>query len=300
MIEWLPRLDPADIAVVEALISTATATDGIAPVSEQARHALSDRAARSDAGEHAVRRVAGVVVGYANLVPAHDEHPAMAEVVVGPDARGRGIGTELVAAALAHGGRGGRVWAHGDLAPARAVAARLGLRPARELLQLRRSLPRDDTDADALPDLVVPQGVLLRTYAGPADDAELLRVNNAAFDWHPEQGGWTEAEIAARRAEPWFDPLGVFLATDPDGRLLGFHWTKVEAPPLGEVYIVAVDPPAHGRGLGRALTLAGLRHLRARGLDSVLLYTEGDNAAAVRTYGKLGFLRYRTDLAYTL
>ena len=68
----------------------------------------------------------------------------------------------------------------------------------------------------------------IATYAGPDDDAELLRVNNAAFAWHPEQGGWTVADIAERRGEPWFDPGGLFLALDEQtGKLLGFHWTKV-------------------------------------------------------------------------
>ena len=41
-------------------------------------------------------------------------------------------------------------------------------------------------------------------------------------------------------------------------------------------------PEAQGRGLGRALTLAGLRHLAARGVDEVLLYVESDNAPGDR------------------
>ena len=35
-------------------------------------------------------------------------------------------------------------------------------------------------------------------------------------------------------------------------RILGFHWTKVhrdEDPPYGEVYVVAANPKAAGRGL---------------------------------------------------
>ena len=86
---------------------------------------------------------------------------------------------------------------------------------------MRRSLR--DVDEPAPPD-----GVRIRTYAGSADDAELLRVNNAAFATHPEQGGWTAADLAERRAEPWFDPDGLFMAFDQQtNTLLGFHWTKV-------------------------------------------------------------------------
>jgi mycothiol synthase len=168
--------------------------------------------------------------------------------------------------------------------------------------------------------VTVPPGVRLATYSGPDDDAELLRVNNAAFAWHPEQGGWTEADIAERRGEPWFDAEGLFLAFDEQtesggsggqgdeaGKLLGFHWTKLHgAGPgddsedyLGEVYIVGVDPQAQGRGLGATLTLVGLHHLAKRGAATVLLYVEADNSQAVKTYKRLGFDVFSVDVAYT-
>jgi mycothiol synthase len=220
-------------------------------------------------------------------------------VAVDPRHRSRGIGAALAAAALAEGGPAARVWAHGNLPAARAVAGRLGLGVARELWQMRRPLANIE-----LPELTVPEGLSLRTYAGPVDDAELLRVNNAAFDWHPEQGGWSEAEIAVRRQSSWFDPKGLFIAVDPadPARMLGFHWTKVhddEDPVVGEVYVVAIDPAAQGRGLGRLLTLAGLHYLRDRGLGEVLLYTEADNTAAVHTYTRLGFGTAHVDAAYS-
>ncbi|WP_067670107.1 mycothiol synthase, partial [Nocardia miyunensis] len=191
-----------------------------------------------------------------------------------------------------------------------AVAGRLGLSVARELWQMRRPLATPE-----LPELAVPSGITLRTYAGPADDAELLRVNNAAFDWHPEQGGWSEEDVAVRRESSWFDPKGLFIAVDtarPE-RILGFHWTKVHdasenagdaadsesaQAPVGEVYVVGIDPAAQGRGLGRLLTLAGLHYLRDRGLGEVLLYTEADNTAAVHTYTRLGFGTSHVDAAY--
>ncbi|KZM69402.1 mycothiol synthase [Nocardia terpenica] len=291
---WSETVAPALAQDISALLERATRADGVAPISEQAVLSLT----APSAARHLPVLRDGEVVGYANLVPAHGDHPAMAEAVVDPRARGRGIGATLVSAALTAGGRGARVWAHGNLAPARAVAGRLGLTMARELWQMKRSLATPE-----LPELEVPGDLVLRTYAGPSDDAEVLRVNNAAFSWHPEQGGWTEADIAVRRDSSWFDPAGLFIAADPADpeRILGFHWTKVhydEDPPVGEVYVVGIDPAAQGRGLGRLLTLAGLRYLRGRGLGEVLLYTEADNTAAVHTYTRLGFEPAHIDAAY--
>ncbi|TQC45914.1 mycothiol synthase [Rhodococcus sp. WS4] len=295
---WIDRLDGKQAADVSALLERATAADGTAPVSEQGVHAVSG--AGGAGVRHLVETDADRIVGYAQLQPGHGDHPAMAELAVDPEARGRGIGGRLVAEVLSEGGPDARVWAHGNLPAAQAVAQRLGLTGARELLQLRRPLAGTD-----LPELVVPEDVSLRVYRGVEDDPEVLRVNAAAFAWHPEQGSWTERDVAERRAEAWFDPAGLFMAfaASDENRLLGFHWTKVhpkqgDEPAIGEVYVVAIGPDAQGRGLGRLLTLAGLHYLRDRGLGAVLLYVEGDNASALHTYDRLGFERFHTDVAY--
>ena len=130
----------------------------------------------------------------------------MAELVVHPSARRRGIGSAMARVGLAEGGDGARIWAHGNIGP---PGHRRGARPGR-----RAGAAADATAADDLPAVTVPDGVRIATYSGPGEDAELLRVNNAAFAWHPEQGGWTEADIAERRGESWFDPDGLFLAVD--------------------------------------------------------------------------------------
>jgi mycothiol synthase len=307
--EWRSALAAEEQYEVRELVTAATELDGVAPVGEQVLREL-----EHDRTEHllvtgspslATEGDANTIIGYLNLSPPRDGGPGMAELVVHPVARRRGIGTAMGRAAVARTAGRNRFWAHGTLESARATASALGLVPVRELLQMRRSL-RDTPD----PPPPVP-GVRIRTYAGPADDAELLRVNNAAFARHPEQGGWTETDLAERRSEPWFDPAGLFLAfgdsaSGQAGKLLGFHWTKVHVDQhgLGEVYVVGVDPSAQGRGLGQVLTAIGvesLAHRLARSAEpTVMLYVESDNVAAVRTYQRLGFAIYSVDTAYAV
>jgi mycothiol synthase len=105
-------------------------------------------------------------------------------------------------------------------------------------------------------------------------------------------------DVRAKEDEDWFDPAGFLLAFDADERLAGFHWTKVHTPELGEVYVVGVDPASQGGGLGKALTLAGLRHLQQQKVKEVMLYVEADNAPAVRVYTGLGFTLWDADVQY--
>jgi mycothiol synthase len=288
---WRIGLSDDDQRRILELISAAKAVDGVSPVGDQVLRELPH-----DRTRHLVAVDGDDIVGYLNLAPAEAQAPAMAELVVHPQARRNGVGSTMARQALSEGGDGTRIWAHGNLDPARATAASLGLVVARELLQMRRPL----TD---LPPRPAPGGVRIATYAGSADDAELVRVNNAAFAWHPEQSGWTDADIAERRSESWFDPGGLFMAVDEQtGKLLGFHWTKVHNADLGEVYVIGVDPAAQGRGLGATLTLVGLHHLAERLTGSsqpaVMLYVEADNPAAVKTYRRMGFEVFNVDAAY--
>lgn len=284
---WRTSLSPAEQDAVRDVVAAAAGADGLAPVGEQVLRGL--------AGEHSdhllVNDADGRLVGYLNLDPA-----GTAELAVHPRARRRGIGAALIRAAIVRGGPATRFWAHGTLPAARALADSCDLRPVRELLQMRRSL-------SGVPAVVAPQGISIRTYGGPDDTAEVLRVNNAAFSWHPEQGGWVDSDIGRRVSEPWFDPEGLFLAVDEEtGELLGFHWTKIHDDRLGEVYVLGVDPSAQGRGLGRVLTLRGLAHLAGElghPDAAVMLYVESDNAAAIRTYEGLGFAVSSVDTAYT-
>ncbi|MGI8418900.1 MAG: mycothiol synthase [Nakamurella sp.] len=232
------------------------------------------------------------------LAARHAGDPA--ELLVHPDFRGRGFGRTLLTASLA---TAGRVWAHGNLPAAQALSSSLRLKPVRTLLQMRRPLPAEHT-------WKVPAGVRLRTFVPGQDEEQFLAVNGRAFAWHPEQGRLDAAGLAAELAQDWFDPKGFFLAVDAAGTVLGFHWTKVHAEdptpqgdtdqsgPIGEVYVLGVDPQSPIRRLGEPLTAAGLEYLAAQGLSAVMLYVECDNDKARRLYERWGFRVAVTDVVY--
>ncbi|MGW5677650.1 mycothiol synthase [Streptomyces sp. NPDC003860] len=290
-IESLDALAPDQADAVLAVLAEAAAADGTQAVSEQGRLQL--RGGPREGVRHFLLTVGGDLVGYAQLEDTDPVEAPAAELVVHPAHRGRGHGRALGSALLAASGKRLRVWAHGGKSAARHLAQVLGLTLFRELRQMRRPLAPLD-----IPEPVFPPGVTVRTFVPGVDDAAWLAVNAAAFAHHPEQGSLTQRDLDDRRAEPWFDPKGFFLA-ERDGVVVGFHWTKVHAAEqLGEVYVVGVRPDAQGGGLGKALTAIGLRHLAAQGLPTGMLYVDADNTAAVAVYERLGFKTHEVDLMY--
>ena len=298
-------LSAPDVGRVLELASAAARADGVAPLSEdvllQVRHGSTPPARDIEVVAASPAERDQVTVGYAHLDAPDDagqDGDITAELVIHPAYRRRGYGTSLLARVLELAdGHGVRIWAHGDLPGTAALAAKSGLIRIRALFQLRMPLAKvPDTDP------VFPDGVTIRTFVPGEDEAAWLGLNHRAFAHHPEQGSWTIKDLRLREEEPWFDPNGFFLA-ERDGRVVGFHWTKVHQPddgtaPIGEVYVVGVDPGQQGGGLGRALTLTGLAHLRRIGLAEVMLYVDEDNTAAVKMYTALGFGRWSTDVMY--
>ncbi|MFC0503737.1 mycothiol synthase [Micromonospora costi] len=290
------RLTPAEVADVLALARVAGDTDGAAPFDEHVLLRLRDPDAPA---VHLVSRAGdGTLTGYAHLDTSDPADGIGVELVVHPAQRRRGTGRSLARGVVEAATGPVRAWAHGDHPSAAALAVDLGFARARVLWQLRRSL------AAPLPEPHLPDGVVLRAFQPGVDDAAWLTLNARAFAEHPEQGRWTHDDLRVRLAEPWFDPEGFLLAVEEStGRLVGFHWTKVhERPgstPMGEVYVLGVDPSAHRGGLGRALTTAGLAYLRdRRGLDRVMLYVDESNTGAVALYERSGFLRWAAHVNY--
>lgn len=234
----------------------------------------------------------GGVAAYGQIGPDDS-----AELVVDPTSRRAGVGRDLAERLAGLGAE--RFWAHGDLPGARGLAAALGWAAVRDLHLMARPLAAADAEPVAL-----PPGFLARGFRPGRDDEAWVATNAAAFAEHPEQGRLDLADLHERMALPWFDAAGLIVVEDStrgpaDPPMAAFHWTKVEDG-VGEVYVLGVHPAYQGRGLATPLTRLGLAHLAARGIARVLLYVDGDNVRARRTYAGLGFVDESVDVMYAV
>ena len=303
-------LDPELLKDFRTLAAAAEESDGNPPLSEQTLVMLRG----VDAGDHSVLSLALYapdedsdpatgedLAGIAVVVeaPGPSGTTGVLELAVHPTYRNQGVAARLLEALEGKRGFDGlSAWSHGNHEAAAELATRFGYGPVRELWKMRLM-----SSTSALPDVGLPDGVSLRAFVPGQDEDAWLAANRAAFSHHPEQGSMTRADLEARKAEDWFDPAGFLLAVNDAGELLGFHWTKVHPrqgphPAIGEVYVVGVTPEAQGLGLGKALTVAGIRYLQDKDLHAVMLYVDADNRAAVSLYQKLGFIRWDTDVMY--
>jgi mycothiol synthase len=266
--EWLLRL-----------IQRARTADGQPPFSDQSLVDLRT-------GE---RRLLAVDESAAALVSDTE-----AELVVDPDARGRGIGTALLDRVLdsAHGDL--LLWAHGDHPAARALAASHNLAAVRELLHMRADLSETTSSGTASPSAASSD---ITPFRVGQDDDEWVALNARAFEHHAEQGSVTRTDLTELIGEEWFNADDFLLLRDDSARIVGYCWLKIEGA-SGEFYVVGIDPDRQGEGFGRRLTVAGLARLRERGVTDAHLYVEGDNLAAVSLYRSLGFARDAVDIQY--
>jgi mycothiol synthase len=174
-----------------------------------------------------------------------------------------------------------------------------GLRDSRRLLTMERP------HLDDLPAPVWPDGISLRSYQ-PGEDAAWVAAFNAAFADH--WGGWMGMPPdvwAASVRQPDFQPSLSLVAVDGP-EIAGFcHCLAAGGDGgdrrVGTVRYVGVRPAWRRRGLGRALTLAGLHALRAAGQTAVSLGVDGaNNTGAHLLYAALGFETVKEECLYRI
>ena len=299
--QHLNHLSKSQQEGVLALIKAAHDFDGTPPIAEHVLLHLLHGGDKSDS--HIVLEEDNKVITYAHLDTTDLVAGPRVEAVVHPKYRGKGLGSFILKEAIKVCGDKTRIWSHGDLPAAKAIAASLNLE------RLWSNLLMSKTLGEIQP---VTSKYHIRTFMPDFDNQAFLSLNNKVFANYPDQGGWSEDDLKVRLNESWFDEKGFFVAEDKS-ELIGFCWTKIHGAhthshtgedddhgheALGEIYVLAVNPDYKGQGVGRDLTITGLNYLKYHGLNNVMLYVGVENKPAFNLYKSLGFNEFGSDVMY--
>jgi len=302
-LQELKQLTPALQEQVLSLIITAQNFDNTPAIAEHVLLHLRHGGDKADS--HLVIQKDNQVIGYAHLDKTDHVAGPSVELVIHPEHRGSGIGSDLLKSAIEACGNKIRLWSHGDLPQARSLAESNNFIKVRTVIQMSKEL------TEVSP---VNCDYQIRSFLPDLDNNAWLTLNNLAFTNHSEQGNWSEADLLIRLNEDWFDEKGFFVSQDKD-QLIGFCWTKIHGghshshstgedhhdhQPIGEIYVTAVINKYAGKGIGKALTITGLNYLKYQGLNSAILYVDSDNQAAFNLYQSLGFVESGRDVMYRL
>jgi mycothiol synthase len=300
-LQHLNHLSKSQQKSVLALIKSAHDFDGTPAIAEHVLLHLRHGGDKSDS--HLVIEENKEVIAYAHLDTTDLVAGPSVEAVVHPQHRGKGFGALLLKEAIKICGDKTRIWSHGDLPAAKAIATSLMLERLWSNLLMSKSLGEIRPVTSKYP---------IRTFIPSLDNQAFLELNNKVFADYPDQGGWSEDDLMVRVNESWFDDKGFFVAEDK-GELIGFCWTKIHGAhthshngsdddhgheALGEIYVLAVNPDYKGQGVGRDLTITGLNYLKYQGLNNVMLYVGVENKPAFKLYKSLGFNEFGSDVMY--
>jgi mycothiol synthase len=300
-LQHLKHLSKSQQESVLALIKAAHDFDGTPAIAEHVLLHLRHGGDKSDS--HIVYEENNNVIAYAHLDTTDRVAGPSVEAVVHPNHRGKGLGSLILKEAIKRCGDKTRIWSHGDLPAAKAIAASLNLERLWSNLLMNKSLGEIQPVISKYP---------IRTFIPGLDNQAFLAVNNNVFSNYPDQGGWSEDDLKVRLNEGWFQKEGFFVAEDK-GEFIGFCWTKIHGAhthshsggdddhgheALGEIYILAVNPDYKGQGIGRDLTITGMNYLKHQGLNNVMLYVGFENEPAINLYKSLGFNKLGSDVMY--
>ena len=139
-------------------------------------------------------------------------------------------------------------------------------------------------DPIAVPTL--PQGFSVRGVAGENEITNRASAHREAF--HPSRVT-DEGSARLMRMRDYDRELDV-VAVAPEGTLAAYAMTWLDVTnQVGEFEPVGTRPSFQRRGLARAVLLQGMRRLRERGANTVLVCTGSANENAIRLYESVGF-----------
>lgn len=248
-----------------------------------------------------IARIDSNIVAFMDVNP----EPAIGRVVldcwVHPEHRRRGLATKMLILA---GGRGrelgaktAQVHVPANDRMAKGVISRLGLELIRRHLELRLDMAEirvEDIGRAAFGCRPLRRG----------EEDHLAWIQNRSFAGQWGYNPNTAEEITYQMNIRKCSPGDVLLAFEGEG-VTGFCWTGIVCggraavdERKGRIYMLGVDPNYSGKGVGRRVLLAGLAHLKSKGVGAVELTVDSENREAGRLYLSVGFKVRTTSLWY--
>lgn len=131
-----------------------------------------------------------------------------------------------------------------------------------------------------------------------ATERDIVRVSllaGSAFQLSRFRAPWYQPRDSGRFYALWAEKaiLGTFdtqclILNDSDGRLLGFVTLRLIEPGIARVGLLAVEPQATGRGVGKMLINAARHWCLESGIVQLKVATQTGNIAALNLYRSSG------------
>jgi mycothiol synthase len=236
------------------------------------------------------------VIGYVRVFLEPRIGRALVDGLVHPRHRRKGIATALFDRAVRHAQAAGsgrvQICIAENNQGARELLAGLKLRFIRYFFGYRL-----DLNAGPLPEIRTNNFVFRSLRPGEED--KLTAIQNLAFadTWGFSPN--TRDEIFYRIHSSTCTPEDVIMVYR-EHTPIAYCWTRIfrEKPEAGgagsgEIHMLGVDPDFRRRSIGKKVLLAGLSHLKHRGVALVELTADSEMPAALALYESVGFERYR-------
>ncbi|HKP54135.1 MAG TPA: GNAT family N-acetyltransferase [Chloroflexia bacterium] len=237
------------------------------------------------------------IIGRGLVYKSPSADHAFSRLHIHPNYRNQGIGTRLYEELeKIVAGTGAREWQFGfnELATCtRAFLTQRGFGLGYLSLDMRLAADQE------VPEPQLPAGIDVRTFVAGQDEELLRQVYNTSFAGYQDHVESPLEEIIYWTQLPEFSAWdGIFIAFAGE-EAVASCWTRINLEEnkrlgldVGWIDSLGVVPAYRERGLGRALLLLGIRHLR-RHVPIVDLNVIAKNEKALGLYEGVGFRRYK-------
>jgi len=247
-----------------------------------------------------ISQIAGNMLGYIDIAPELGIGRVILNCWVHLEHRRRGLATKLLGYATHRaqelGVRIAQVNIPKDNVVAKRTLSRLGFSLVRRFLELKL-----DITGVCWPD--IDQPALGCRHLQPGEEDKLTQIQNRSF-----AGTWgynpnTVEEIIYRTNSSTCSPEDIILTYEGD-KVIGYCWTEITGEGgtatgrKGRIFMLGVDQDYRGRRVGKRALLAGLAHLKNKGLQVAELTVDSKNKVACALYQSIGFKVRASTLWY--